>query len=269
MVLFPTAKINLGLFVTERRADGFHHLESVFYPVGWSDILEILPADALTFKSTGLPIPGDAAGNLCLSAYYLLQQAHDLPPVRLHLHKVIPIGAGLGGGSADGAFTLRGLNQLFELGLSDDQLEAHARKLGSDCAFFVRNQPRFCFGKGDMFAEVPVSLRGHWLVLVHPGIHISTAEAYAGIRPRPAPVDLRAAILQPVSTWRAAITNDFETHLLPRYPVITEIKAQLYAAGAAYASLTGSGSAVYGIFRDERNVAAQFPDFATWQGLLA
>lgn len=278
MVTFPNAKINLGLFVTARRTDGFHELESVFYPVGWSDVLEILPterlpagaqsADGPTFKSTGLSIPGDPVGNLCLKAYHLLRQDHDLPPVRIHLHKVVPIGAGLGGGSADGAFTLKALNELFRLGLSDNQLEAYARQLGSDCAFFVRNEPRFCFGKGDEFADVTVPLRGNWLVLVHPGIHISTAEAYAGIKPRPAPVDLRAAIAQPVGTWRETIRNDFEAHLLPKYPIIGQIKARLYEAGAAYASMTGSGSTVFGIFEGERNAGDLFPDFMGWQGQL-
>jgi 4-diphosphocytidyl-2-C-methyl-D-erythritol kinase len=273
MVTFPNAKINLGLFVTERRTDGYHNLESVFYPVGWSDVLEILPtdaqsSDALTFRGTGLPIPGDEAGNLCLKAYHLLRADHDLPPVRIHLHKAVPIGAGLGGGSADGAFTLKSLNGLFSLGLSDEQLEAYARQLGSDCAFFVRNEPKFCFGKGDEFADVALSLRGKWIVLVNPGLHISTAEAYAGIRPRSAPVDLREAVQQPLATWRDVVRNDFETHLLPKYPVIAELKQQLYDAGAAYVSMTGSGSTVYGIFRDERNVAEQFPDFTTWQGRL-
>jgi 4-diphosphocytidyl-2-C-methyl-D-erythritol kinase len=268
MVTFPNAKINIGLFVTERRPDGYHQLESVFYPVGWQDVLEAVPADSVTFRSTGLPIPGDAATNLCLKAYQLLRADYALPPVHLHLHKVVPIGAGLGGGSADGAFTLRLLNDAFGLDLSDDVLESYARQLGSDCAFFVRNVPRYCFGKGDEFAPVSLSLAGKWIVLVNPGIHISTAEAYAGIRPQPAPVALPDAVQQPVTAWRDVITNDFERHLLPRYSLIAELKERLYAAGAAYAAMTGSGSTVYGIFEQERNLDTEFSDFRYWQGYL-
>lgn len=268
MIAFPNAKINLGLRITEKRPDGYHNLESVFYPVGWSDVLEILPADETTFKSTGLPIPGQAATNLCLTAYGVLKQAFDLPPVRIHLHKVVPIGAGLGGGSADGAFTLRLLNDRFGLNLSPETLETYARKLGTDCAFFVKNKPRFCFGKGDEFADAAVSLAGVWAVLVNPGIHISTAQAYAGITPRRPETDLREALSKPRETWRNTVRNDFETSLLPRYPVVGAIKQQLYEAGAFYASMTGSGSTVFGLFSRETDLSSPFPNHSVWQGLL-
>jgi 4-diphosphocytidyl-2-C-methyl-D-erythritol kinase len=269
MILFPNAKINLGLRITERRPDGFHNLESVFYPVGWTDVLEILPAQTTSFRSTGLPIPGDEATNLCLKAYFLLKTDHNLPPVYLHLHKAVPIGAGLGGGSADAAFTLRGLNERFSLSLSDEILEAYARRLGSDCAFFVKNRPRFCFGKGDEFEEMPLSLAGVWAVLVNPGIHVSTAEAYAGVVPRRPTDDLRTLLQQPRETWRDAVRNDFEESLLPRYPAIGEIRRQLYEAGAFYASMTGSGSTVYGFFSQETDLSPLFSNHSVWQGFLS
>jgi len=268
MILFPNAKINLGLRITGRRSDSYHNLESVFYPVGWTDVLEILPAETTSFRSTGLPIPGEEATNLGLKAYFLLKTDHALPPVYLHLHKAVPIGAGLGGGSADAAFTLRGLNERFNLGLSDETLEGYARQLGSDCAFFVKNRPRFCFGKGDEFEEIPLSLAGTWAVLVNPGIHVSTAEAYAGVLPRRPDADLRTLLRQPRDTWRDAVRNDFEDSLLPRYPLIGEIKQQLYATGAFYASMTGSGSTVYGLFSQETDLSPLFSNHSVWQGFL-
>jgi 4-diphosphocytidyl-2-C-methyl-D-erythritol kinase len=268
MIVFPNAKINLGLRITEKRPDGYHNLQSVFYPVGWTDVLEILPAETIRFRSTGLPIPSEEATNLCLKAYGLLKGDFDLPPVSLHLHKVVPIGAGLGGGSADGAFTLRGLNERFGLGLTTDQLEAYARRLGSDCAFFVKNTPRFCFGKGDEFEEIGLSLAGVWAVLVNPGIHISTAEAYAGVRPRQPDDDLRALLQQPRETWRESVHNDFEDSLLANYPVINQAKKKLYEAGAFYASMTGSGSTVYGLFSRETDAWSLFSNHSVWYGFL-
>ena len=269
MILFPNAKINLGLRITGRRPDGYHDLQSVFYPVGWTDVLEILPAETTSFRSTGLPIPGDEATNLCLKAYFLLKNDHALPPVYLHLHKAVPIGAGLGGGSADAAFTLRGLNDRFSLGLSPETLEAYARQLGSDCAFFVKNTPRFCFGKGDEFEDIPLSLAATWAVLVNPGIHVSTAEAYAGVTPKQPADDLRTLLRQPPETWRETVRNDFEESLLPRYPVIGALKQRLYEAGAFYASMTGSGSTVFGFFSQETDLSPQFSNHSVWQGFLS
>ncbi|OZI08859.1 4-(cytidine 5'-diphospho)-2-C-methyl-D-erythritol kinase [Siphonobacter sp. BAB-5385] len=265
MVAFPNAKINLGLYITEKRSDGYHNLESVFVPVGWSDVLEILPASETSFRSTGLPIPGEASTNLCLRAYELLRQDFDLSPVRIHLHKVVPIGAGLGGGSSDAAFTLKLLNALFNLKLSEEALEAYARPLGSDCAFFIRNEAKFCFGKGDEFSEIMLNLAGKSILLVYPDLHSSTAEAYAGIRPRAAEAHWTQVVQQPLSTWKASLTNDFEQSLFPKYPQLAQIKEQLYEAGAAYASMSGSGSTVYGIFEGEVPEAL-FPQLTTWQG---
>jgi 4-diphosphocytidyl-2-C-methyl-D-erythritol kinase len=268
MIVFPNAKINLGLQIVAKRPDGYHNLFSCFYPVGWSDALEILPADALQFTSSGIEIPGETSGNLCLKAYHLLKKDFDLAPVHIHLHKVIPIGAGLGGGSADGAFTLKVLNELFALNLTTAQLEAYARQIGSDCAFFVRNQPVFCFEKGDQFEDIALSLKEYFIVLVNPGIHISTAEAYAGIRPQMPEIDLKAVLQQPIGEWKEQVYNDFEKQLAIKYPAIARIKENLYQQGALYSSMTGSGSTVYGIFDQETDLNGHFPDYAVWQGKL-
>lgn len=268
MVTFPNAKINIGLFITGKRADGFHNLESCFYPVGWCDVLEILPAEKLSFKSTGILIPGNPETNLCLKAYHLIKQDFNISPVMIHLHKVIPIGAGLGGGSADGAFTIKTLNNLFELHLTLEQMENYARKLGSDCAFFIQNQPKYCFGKGDQFEEIPLNLSGKFTVLINPNIHISTAEAYSGVMPRKPEIDLREILQNPVNQWTNVVKNDFENHLLPKYPAITILKEKLYAHGAAYASMTGSGSTVFGIFEEEIDLKENFAEYLVWQGKM-
>ena len=268
MLSFPNAKINIGLYITEKRSDGFHNLESCFYPVGWSDVLEILPAPKLSFKSTGIAIPGNPETNLCLKAYHLVSQDFKLPPVMIHLHKIVPIGAGLGGGSADCAFTIKTLNDLFELSMSVETMENYARNLGSDCAFFIQNKPKFCFGKGDEFEEIELDLSGKYIVLVNPNIHISTAEAYSGVKPQRVKVDFKKALQNPVSQWVDAIKNDFETHLLHKYPIISTIKDSLYTHGAEYASMTGSGSTVFGIFNQEVDLQEIFAEYTVWQGKL-
>lgn len=268
MVSFPNAKINIGLHITEERSDGFHNIESCFYPVGWCDVLEILPAEKLSFKSTGISIPGNPETNLCLKAYHLIKQDFNIPPVMIHLHKVIPIGAGLGGGSADCAFTIKTLNDLFELHLTTEQMENYARKLGSDCAFFIQNRPKYCVGKGDEFSEIFLDLSDKFIVLINPNIHISTAEAYAGVKPEKAKMDLREILQIPVNQWVNTVANDFEHHLLPKYPIISIIKEQLYANGAAYASMTGSGSTVFGIFEEEVDLKEIFAEYSVWQGKM-
>lgn len=268
MLTFPNAKINLGLHITEKRPDGFHNLQSCFYPVGWSDVLEVIPADSFQFSSSGLPIPGDAATNLCVRAYERLKADFDLPPVQLHLHKNVPIGAGLGGGSADAAFTLRLLNDRFKLGLSTASLEDYARPLGSDCAFFIRNRAMYCIEKGDVFEDITLDLSGYYIVLVYPNLAISTAEAYATIRPRHPETALYDKLQLPIETWRSTVRNDFEDSLFPRYPLLADIKQQLYDAGAVYASMSGSGSTVYGIFNAPVVSPNQFTDYSVWQGKL-
>ncbi|MBU6122957.1 4-(cytidine 5'-diphospho)-2-C-methyl-D-erythritol kinase [Hymenobacter siberiensis] len=273
MLVFPNAKLNLGLYVTQRRPDGFHTLESVFVPLPWTDAFEMLPAapgHPTSLTLTGRPIPGDPATNLCVRAYELLQADFpELPPAQLYLHKIVPIGAGLGGGSADAAFALRAANDLFRLNLSAETLEGYARRLGSDCAFFIQNKPVLAVEKGDVFEEISLRLTGMACVVVYPNLHISTAEAYACISPQPPQHSLREALAQPMSTWRATVSNDFETALTPSHPVLAEIKQQLYNAGATYASLSGSGSAVYGLWESGEPVAMTWPTaYAVWQGLL-
>ncbi|MHA6248953.1 4-(cytidine 5'-diphospho)-2-C-methyl-D-erythritol kinase [Pontibacter sp. CAU 1760] len=269
MLDFPNAKINLGLYVTAKRPDGFHDLASCFYPVKWCDALEILPAKEMKFTQSGLPVPGDPDNNLCLKAYRLLQQDHNLPPVHLHLHKVIPMGAGLGGGSADAAFTLCILNQLFELKLSPEALEDYARQLGSDCAFFVQNKPVIASERGDVFTPAKLDLSGYNCVLVYPGIHITTAEAYGSIKPKEATCSMRLLLKQDVHVWQDVLHNDFEDALFPKYPELAQVKEKLYAAGASYAAMTGSGSTIYGLFEGDVPDSLIFPDhYLVWQGAL-
>jgi 4-diphosphocytidyl-2-C-methyl-D-erythritol kinase len=268
MILFPNAKINIGLQITEKRPDGFHNLESCFYPVPLNDLLEIIPASQTSFVISGADIPGDSASNLCLRAYELLQPEFELPPIQMYLHKMIPIGAGLGGGSADAAFTLRLLNEQFNLALSVEQLEIHARQLGSDCAFFIKNRPLFCFKKGDHFEDIELSLKGYTVVLVYPNLAISTAEAYANVRPKNPPASLRTLLKAPVSSWRETIHNDFEDPLFRMYPILDTVKQELYQAGAIYASMSGSGSTIYGIFEQAVHLPDHFHEYQVWQKTL-
>ncbi len=269
MLDFPNAKINIGLFITEKRADGFHNLESCFYPVKWCDALEVLPAEQEHFTMSGLPVPGNPETNLCLKAYRLLQDKFKLPPVHLHLHKIIPMGAGLGGGSSDASFTLKALNSLFDLQLSTRELEDFARQLGSDCAFFIQNKPVLAIEKGDVFRPIAVGLSGYTCVLVYPGLHITTAEAYGNIVPKLRGHSLAELLQQDIAEWRTTVKNDFEEALFPKYPELADIKNKLYEAGAAYASMTGSGSAVFGLFKGEAPADLVFPsEYLLWQGLL-
>ncbi|MCB2408571.1 4-(cytidine 5'-diphospho)-2-C-methyl-D-erythritol kinase [Hymenobacter lucidus] len=270
MLVFPNAKLNLGLYVTEQRPDGFRNLESAFVPLPWTDALEVLPATDNALTLTGIPIPGEVSTNLCWRAYELLQADFNLPPVQMHLHKVVPIGAGLGGGSADAAFALRAMNTLFDLKLSTAQLQQYARRLGSDCAFFIENKPVFAYEKGDIFELLALDLTGVACKVVYPNLHISTGEAYSRVVPRKPRHDLRASLAQPMETWRETVSNDFEEALTPHYPLLAEIKHALYAAGAVYASLSGSGSAVYGLFPglEMPPTLGVRHDYLVWDGLL-
>ncbi len=265
MILFPHCKINLGLNIVRKRPDGFHDLETVFYPVPWCDALEIIPAadGVFEFNVSGLMIPGKENSNLCIRAFRLLQADHKLAEVKIHLHKVIPMGAGLGGGSSDGAFTLRLINHLFDLGLGGDQLRAYARILGSDCAFFIGDTALFARERGDQFEQVSIDLRGMTLLLVFPGIHVTTAEAYAAVVPAPPGAPLKQLIQLPVGQWKDNITNDFEMSVFNKFPVIGGIKQKLYDTGAVYASMSGSGSAVYGLYRSTPDCGDAFAGFQT------
>ncbi|RDC61529.1 4-(cytidine 5'-diphospho)-2-C-methyl-D-erythritol kinase [Adhaeribacter pallidiroseus] len=270
MIAFPNAKINIGLRVTGLRSDGFRNLESCFYPVNWCDALEIILAQTTQFTSSGLDIPGDSINNLCLKAYKLLQQDFDLQPVHIHLHKNIPIGAGMGGGSADAAFTLKLLNDLFELKIAVPELENYARKLGSDCAFFIQNKPVFAIEKGDVFEPLAIDLTNYKVVVIYPDLHITTAEAYQTVVPQVPAENLKKLLQQPLATWKDHVQNDFEKALFLKYPVLPQLKEYLYQAGALYASMTGSGSAVFGIFSPDFTGPLLVPNatYAVWQGSL-
>lgn len=264
MVLFPNCKINIGLNVTGKRADGYHHLQTVFYPVAVKDALEAIRADEFSFQVTGLSVEGSTNDNLCVKAYSILKKDfRDLPAVSMHLHKAIPLGAGLGGGSADGAFTLKLLNKKFNLNLSNEKLIEYALQLGSDCPFFIINKPCFATGRGENLTPVDLDLSAYKIVLVNPGIHISTREAFAKLTPTLPQTRVDKLILNPVETWKDAIVNDFETTIFQLYPATGEIKNNLYKAGAVYASMTGSGSTVFGIFRKEVNLQLPFPEHFT------
>ncbi|OOQ56941.1 4-(cytidine 5'-diphospho)-2-C-methyl-D-erythritol kinase [Mucilaginibacter pedocola] len=257
MIVFPNAKINIGLNITERRPDGYHNLETVFYPIKINDVLEVIESDVLSFQSSGLDIPGDDADNLCIKGYHLLKKDFPkLPAVKIHLHKNIPIGAGLGGGSSDAAFFIKMMNEKFGLGLSDDAMEDYARVLGADCAFFIRNQPVFAFEKGDEFESLKLSLEGYSVVLVMPDAHVSTAEAYRGVKPTPVKESLYDLVQAPVADWKRYIRNDFETHIFAAHPVIRGVKATFYEQGALYASMSGSGASVFGIFETMPDLSA-------------
>jgi 4-diphosphocytidyl-2-C-methyl-D-erythritol kinase len=265
VVVFPNCKINIGLQVTGKREDGFHDLETVFYPLAIKDALEILPAaDAalpVAYSSSGTTIDGDTNDNLCVRAYHLVKKdAPSLPSIQLHLHKAIPSGAGLGGGSADAAFTLQLLDRLFELSLTGDQLADYALQLGSDCPFFLLNKPAIGKGRGEQLEPVALDLSSYNIQVVHPGIHVNTGQAFSLLRKEASKhTDLKKAISLPVETWKDNIFNDFETPVFDTYPEIKKIKDYLYDIGALYASLSGSGSSVFGIFPEGRKPAVNFP----------
>ena len=252
MITFPNAKINLGLNITEKRPDGYHNLETVFYPIPLEDALEICPRKegegSYSLTQSGLTIEGEADRNLVVKAFKLLNETYNLPPTDIFLHKRIPSGAGLGGGSADAAFMLKLLNEAYSLHLTDEQLEDYAARLGADCAFFIRNRATYAEGIGNIFSPVELSLAGWQLLLVKPDIFVSTRDAFARIRPRHPERNVKEIIAQPVENWKDCLMNDFEESVFPQFPAIGDIKAELYRLGAVYASMSGSGSSVYGLF---------------------
>lgn len=272
LISFPNCKINLGLNVVLKRQDGYHDIETVFYPVQLTDVLEIVHDDTLktlgsghkqaaaTFITTGLPINGAAGRNLCVKAYELLQQDFpNLPAVQIFLHKVIPIGAGLGGGSADGSFTLKMLNDKFQLKLSLEQLLDYALRLGSDCPFFILNRTCFATGRGEFLESIDVDLRSYSFVIVNPGIHINTAWAFQQITPAAAKKSIKTIVQRPVPDWKDELTNDFETAIFGHHPELSSIKSKLYESGAVYASLSGTGSCLYGIYPKKTDLQLQLP----------
>ena len=264
MLRFPNAKINLGLNVVSKRPDGYHNIETVFCPIDLCDALEIVPSDSdtdITFTPFGTDVGCHPENNLVVKAYRLLSKYYDLPGAKIFLHKQIPSGAGLGGGSSDAAFALKMLNELFSLECSNARLEEIASELGADCAFFIRNKPVFASGTGNIFEPIDFSPKNYFLVLIKPDIFISTPKAYAMIKPAIPEKSLKEIIQQPIETWKNEMINDFEIPVFAEYPEIKEIKDKLYEAGAVYASMSGSGSSVFGIF-DSRpdSISDLFPD---------
>lgn len=270
MIIFPPAKINLGLNIVERRTDGYHNIETVFYPIPVTDALEIhsmsrdFPLDtSCSLKVTGTDELCEERKNLVFKAYELLAKDYALPRVFTHLHKGIPSQAGMGGGSSDAACMIRLLNENFSLGLTVERMRSYAARLGADCAFFVTAdplapQPYYATGIGDClqpFAAPWTALDGKWLVLVKPNVAVSTKEAYAGITPHRPKMTCKDALMMPMETWRDNLFNDFEESIFAKLPVLAEVKASLYADGAVYAAMSGSGSTVYGIFDREPQTA--------------
>lgn len=268
MVVFPHCKINLGLRIISKRPDGYHAIETCFYPVPLTDILEIIPSASFSFGQSGLAIPGSDNQNLCRKAYELLAVDFKLPPINMHLHKVIPMGAGLGGGSSDAAFTLRLINQIFELNISEEKLRHYAAQVGSDCSFFIQDKPMFGTGRGEILSECTVRLSGKYLVLVNPDVHVSTAEAYANVKPGGVEGNVVSVLKQPIHHWRSQLVNDFEASVFNRHPVLAQIKETLYSQGAVYASMSGSGATVYGIFEKPINLQDTFTGYTYWAGTL-
>lgn len=265
MIAFPPCKINLGLSIIEKRPDNYHALETIFYPVGLNDIVEMVPnnlqSTPIEFTSTGLSIPGDNAQNLCVKAYALLKNDFlALPNIKMHLHKVIPMGAGLGGGSSDASTILKMTNQHFNLGLDRNQLLQYAAQLGSDCPFFIFDTPCHATGRGEILTPFQTDLSHYQIVLVHPNIHISTAWAFSQLMPHTKEKSIASIVAQPITTWKDELLNDFEKPIIEAHPIIGNIKNLLYEMGAIYASMSGSGSSLFGIFPLSQAIPAKLFD---------
>lgn len=272
MVVFPNCKINLGLHVVRKRADGYHDLETIFYPLPLRDALEIVnrqstignrqlsDSSAVSLNISGLTVQGNTQDNLCIKAYNLLKKDHpQLGDVDIYLHKAIPMGAGLGGGSADGAFALQLLNDKFQLKISQEKLLDYSLQLGSDCPFFIINKPCFASGRGELLQPIQLDLSQYNFVVVHPGVHINTGWAFSQLNPAPSQQPLQDIIQQPIDTWRTVLKNDFEAPVCKHHPEMQAIKDKLYNAGALYASMTGSGSCFFGIFAKNELPTLQWP----------
>ena len=254
MITFPNAKINIGLQVTERRPDGYHNLDTVFYPIPLHDALEVIVAKDANYDCrlhlSGVEVAGDPDSNLVVRAYRLLAADYTLPPVDIYLHKHIPTGAGLGGGSADASYMLRMLNEMFSLGISTENLESYAARLGADCPFFITCNPVYATGIGNEFHPITLNLGGWHLVVVKPDVFVSTKEAYSGIQPKMPNRQLVDALKEDIAEWHSSVVNDFEPHIFAAHPAIEQLKQLMLDVGAVYAAMSGSGSAVFGLFRE-------------------
>lgn len=277
MICYPNAKINIGLHVVNKRADGFHNIETIFYPIGFSEILECVEnktyaiTNKCVFVSHGLPISGNTDTNLVVKAYQLLDKDFNLPPVLVHLLKQLPMGAGLGGGSSDAAFMLNALNQLFSLNLTSANLQTYAAQLGSDCAFFIENKAAYVFGKGHELEFIPFSLQGYYLVLINTGAHSNTAMAYQHAKRREKielTNNLKHIVNQPIETWPKKLVNDFEFSVFKSIPELAKVKTWLYDSGALYASMSGSGASIFGLFKQKPNLKGIWSKHIVYQGIL-
>lgn len=254
--------------------DGYHSIQSVFYPIGLKDALEVIEnnepnAERFSMTTSGIEIPGATNENLCYFAYHLVSADYPVPNVKVHLHKHIPIGAGLGGGSADAAFFIRLLNEKFELGISWGEMHHYARQLGSDCSFFISNKPAYAEGRGDKYESIQLDLTNYYIALVYPSVRINTAIAYSGVKPKMPSRSLEEDIINlPIEQWKNCIHNDFEDSIFPQFPLIKNIKEKLYSSGAVYASMSGSGSSVFGIFSKPTDLKKEFTDCFVWEGKL-
>ena len=267
MISFPNAKINIGLNVLKKREDGYHNIESIFYPVQWCDAIEAIKTEGngnLKLTTLGIPVPGPTESNLCTKAYRLLNAKHKLPSLDIWLLKCIPMGAGLGGGSADAAFFLKLINELFNLNLGTEELKLYASQIGSDCTFSIENKPAFVSGTGNIITPIKLDLSNYYIAIVYPQIHVDTKNAYSLIKPHKRKYSLKEAVLTPIHTWKEMVINDFEEPIFKSHPQLAEIKNNLYNEGALYASMTGSGSALYGIFEKNPYIADKFPSCKVW-----
>jgi len=258
MLVFPNAKINIGLNIINKRKDGFHNLETIFYPIDLSDILEFVESKSKErFNTTGIDIEIDDEHNLVLKAYHLLKKDFNLPELEIHLHKSIPTGAGLGGGSSDASFMLKTLNDHFELNINSNQLETYAQELGSDCPFFIKNKPVFAEGTGNIFSEIDLDLSKYYIAIIKPDIQIPTKLAFSNIKAEKPLKSLKELIKLPMLRWKDYIKNDFEENIFKEFPKIKDIKDRMYNAGALYAQMSGSGSSVFGIFKEEPKITSE------------
>lgn len=261
MITFPNAKINLGLNILSKRGDGYHEISSCLYPIPWHDVLEIVPSQKFQFQQTGLTVEGADHDNLCVKAYDLLKETHDLPPVAIHLHKVIPMGAGLGGGSSDATFTITMLNKMFVLEMTDEEMIEVSAKLGSDCPFFIHNAPTMVSGTGTTLERISLDLSAFFIGLISPKVHVSTAEAYGSIVPSVPTKDIVSILFNPVSQWQGVLKNDFETPIKDKHLDIKKALAKIDSQNPLYSAMSGSGSAVFGIFENDKVDQSAFDIF--------
>ena len=269
MLFFPNAKINIGLQILNRRFDGFHNIETFMIPVGLRDSLEFIPSEENLFSGSGIQLDVSSENNLCIKAYDLLRKKYSTPPISIHLHKAIPTGAGLGGGSADAAFLLSSLNNYFNLNISVSELESFASTLGSDCPFFINNKPNLAFGRGEKLEPFNINLSDYVILIAHPGIHVNTTWAYKNSKPNSNRPSLKSILnSEPITNWKNTLFNDFEDIIFPSHPEIRELKEKIYSLGAIYTSMTGSGSAVYGIFENNNEDYKQHFNCFVWQGKM-